>query len=367
MKNTAFLFCFLFLYHPVASGTLYDVLGVSKDCSEENLDSAYKRMRGAFHPDRNKAPDAIKRFQEIKEAYDILKNPTLRAKYDAWIETEEYQNQFDNGSSQTEEEPGDENSQTTAQEPEDESNEEATDNESETEANQVTGNTEIHLTIMKQQHLNESNKAHESKIIQMLSALLKRDIDLNTQNSEKSTPLNLAIHNNLPRVAIYLLDRGAKPEIPNKYGNNALHKLSIAMAKYYHDHKYWSHLKDNDKRTLALAKAIIKKGKGTHLLTARNNNGEIPLYLAIYDDITPVAELIIKAGGANNLEEKEYDLLIQMAIKREQTKIVRLLVKKNASSNQPATETNQSSAKNRFTNFFNNFCQTAFGWKKSEQ
>lgn len=85
MKKYSFLFFFVFIYHTATLGnTLYDLLGVStEDFSQENLDAAHKRMRAAFHPDRNKAPDAEERFKEIQEAYDILSSPALRGKYDA--------------------------------------------------------------------------------------------------------------------------------------------------------------------------------------------------------------------------------------------------------------------------------------------
>ena len=61
----------------------YEVLSVSKSCSEGDLKKAYRRMAMKFHPDRN--PDnqqAEVKFKEVKEAYEILSDSQKRAAYD---------------------------------------------------------------------------------------------------------------------------------------------------------------------------------------------------------------------------------------------------------------------------------------------
>lgn len=61
----------------------YEVLGCSKDCSEQDLKKAYRKQAMKHHPDRN--PDdekAVERFKEAKEAYDVLSNPQTRSTYD---------------------------------------------------------------------------------------------------------------------------------------------------------------------------------------------------------------------------------------------------------------------------------------------
>ena len=85
------LFCFLFIFQTAAApNTYYDILGVSRDASQEDIKRAYNRMISEFHPDRNQTPDATQKAQEINEAYDILKDPSLRAEYDKIIDSEEY-------------------------------------------------------------------------------------------------------------------------------------------------------------------------------------------------------------------------------------------------------------------------------------
>jgi DnaJ-class molecular chaperone len=61
---------------------LYDVLEVSKDASDKDIKSAYRRLSLEFHPDKNSAEEATERFQEIREAYEILSDPQKKEEYD---------------------------------------------------------------------------------------------------------------------------------------------------------------------------------------------------------------------------------------------------------------------------------------------
>ena len=60
----------------------YEVLGVSRQATEEEIKKAFRRLARQYHPDVNKSPDAEARFKEINEAYEVLSDREKRAMYD---------------------------------------------------------------------------------------------------------------------------------------------------------------------------------------------------------------------------------------------------------------------------------------------
>ncbi len=60
----------------------YEVLGVGKDATREDIKAAYKKLAKKYHPDLNKSKDAVEQFKEINEAYSILSDNGLREEYD---------------------------------------------------------------------------------------------------------------------------------------------------------------------------------------------------------------------------------------------------------------------------------------------
>ena len=60
----------------------YDVLGVSRSASPEEIQKAYRKLARKFHPDINKTKEAEDRFKEINEANEVLSDPEKRKKYD---------------------------------------------------------------------------------------------------------------------------------------------------------------------------------------------------------------------------------------------------------------------------------------------
>lgn len=60
----------------------YDVLGVSRDATPEEIKKAYRRLARELHPDVNPGADASERFKLVTHAYDVLSDPEQRARYD---------------------------------------------------------------------------------------------------------------------------------------------------------------------------------------------------------------------------------------------------------------------------------------------
>lgn len=66
--------------------SLYSILNLSKDCTEEEIQKSYKRLAALLHPDRHRDPALKKaadsRFQAINHAFEVLSDPQKRVIYD---------------------------------------------------------------------------------------------------------------------------------------------------------------------------------------------------------------------------------------------------------------------------------------------
>lgn len=60
----------------------YDVLGVSKSATPDDLKKAYRKLAFQYHPDKNKTKEAEEKFKEINQAYEVLSDPQKRSTYD---------------------------------------------------------------------------------------------------------------------------------------------------------------------------------------------------------------------------------------------------------------------------------------------
>ncbi len=59
----------------------FEVLGVEKSASQDDIKKAYRRLASKLHPDRNTSADAVERFQKIQESYDVISDPKKRKDY----------------------------------------------------------------------------------------------------------------------------------------------------------------------------------------------------------------------------------------------------------------------------------------------
>ena len=67
-----------------AKRDFYEVLGVARSATPEEIRRAYRKLARTYHPDVNHDPGAEERFKEVSEAYDVLSDPETRRRYDSF-------------------------------------------------------------------------------------------------------------------------------------------------------------------------------------------------------------------------------------------------------------------------------------------
>ena len=69
----------------MADKDFYEILGVSKGSSNDEIKKSYRKLAMQYHPDRNKDdPKSERKFKEISAAYEVLKDPQKKAAYDQY-------------------------------------------------------------------------------------------------------------------------------------------------------------------------------------------------------------------------------------------------------------------------------------------
>src|SRR3990167_6141241 len=66
------------------SADYYNILGVSKNASQQEIKKAYKDLAKKYHPDISKEPNAEEKFKEVQQAYSVLGNEQKRSNYDSF-------------------------------------------------------------------------------------------------------------------------------------------------------------------------------------------------------------------------------------------------------------------------------------------
>ena len=60
----------------------YDILGVSRDASPDEIKKSYRKLSLKYHPDRNPDPSATEKYKAINEAYEVLSDAQKKQQYD---------------------------------------------------------------------------------------------------------------------------------------------------------------------------------------------------------------------------------------------------------------------------------------------
>ncbi len=69
---------------------LYEILGIKRDASQEEIKKAYRKLARQYHPDVNQGDkNTAEKFKQVKKAYDILSDPSKRERYDRYGQTDE--------------------------------------------------------------------------------------------------------------------------------------------------------------------------------------------------------------------------------------------------------------------------------------
>ena len=70
--------------------THYDNLQVERNATVADIKASYRALAQKYHPDRNRAPEALSTMMLINQAWDVLRQPERRARHDHWIASQEH-------------------------------------------------------------------------------------------------------------------------------------------------------------------------------------------------------------------------------------------------------------------------------------
>ena len=370
--------CFLCLasFSAVSRQTrFYSVLGVPPNASQEEIRKKYKELAQQLHPDKHPPKgkeSATKAFQILNQVYAVLGDPIKRAQYDRgeideskyftdWNDPPEADSESAGGSDSRGNGPSSSRPNnagrassggtSSGSNGKGQSHGGASSHSRSGGFNRHTspgggnsnkGNTLLHNAVQMPWNESDSIEQHEKRVLKMLRAVMESgDIDIQAQNANKATPLQLAVYHLYPRVFAHFLRNGADPNIPDKDGNYPLHNivLTLDIAIKNQDWEFFvDHLRlkiSNQNFDEIRTKPRFERWLFDYWISflslyeadfsLRNSQGKTPLELFMEKGLYSTALRTIQIAGADYLNDRERDRLIQQAINKGQPKIVRYL------------------------------------------
>ena len=209
--------------------------------------------------------------------------------------------------------------------------------------------------------LSQSEALFEGDILNLAPLLLKHGAEVNRRDGSNEAPLHLAIQSNRFRLAKFLLENGADPNVENNKGMTPLQMLSQCDMNLDVKDKgiilnllllLLEHGADVNKRDWAnnaplhlaiqgyrfmIAETLLERGAGA---SVENNKGETPLHILSQSDIKDegiilnFALLLLTNHGAEvNKQDKDKDTPLHLAIRRNRSRLAGILLKHGANAN----------------------------------
>lgn len=178
---------------------------------------------------------------------------------------------------------------------------------------------------------NEVTFLKQKPLLDLLVLLLTKGADINKTDSNKNTPLHLALATRQDAIARFLLERKADINLQNNHGNTALHLLSKRNSN--------NEDKEQQQSTLDLVNLLLAKKA---LVEQRNANSSTPLHLAIKHGQNAVAQQLLAHGADINAANTRGETLLHLAVKKGNEQRVKQLLEQGATIAARDNEGNQA-------------------------
>ncbi len=178
---------------------------------------------------------------------------------------------------------------------------------------------------------NEVAFLKQQPLLDLLGLLISKGADINKTDTNKNTPLHIALATRQDAIARFLLARKADINLQNNHGNTALHLLSKRNSNHAD--------KEQQQSTLDLVNLLLTKKA---LVDQRNANSSTPLHLAIKNGQNAVAQQLLAHGADINAANTRGETLLHLAVKKGNEQQVKQLLEQGAAIAARDNEGNQA-------------------------